>query len=613
METVNVRNFCVIAHIDHGKSTLADRFLEITHTVEKRKLKEQTLDQLELERKKGITIKLKTVRMKYIPGENTKKLGFGEKTEYQLNLIDTPGHVDFAYEVSRSLAACEGAVLVVDATQGIQAQTVSNVYKALEANLKIIPVINKIDILGNHADEVAQDLVETFGFRKDDILYVSAKTGKNVEQLLDEIVKRVPPPTGNVNLPLQGLVFDVFFDDYLGVVTVVKIKNGRISEKILKDSSEEVYFLAKKTSTQVQELGIFTPERQKVAELTAGEVGYIATGLKDIHAISVGDTVCLKSNKDLVKPLPGYKEVKPFVFVSLYPVENNEYGELRKSLEKLALSDAALSFEPESSGALGFGFRCGFLGLLHADVVQERLEMEYGLNLISTVPSVEYKVFLTTGQEIWAKRPSEFPPFTQISAIKEPWILTNIVAPSKYAGAIITLCEKRRGVQRALDYPSEQRVVLEYELPLNELIQGFFDELKSISSGYASIDYDFLEYREADVVKLDILVHGEEVEPLSQMILRKDAEAKGRAVITKLKDILPHQQYKVALQAAIGGHIVARDNLSAASKNVLAKMSGGHRERKDKLLEQQKKGKERMKRIGKVDVPQEAFRQILGA
>jgi len=604
MDTNHIRNFCIIAHIDHGKSTLADRFLEITKTVEKRKLKEQTMDQLDLEREKGITIKLKAVRMGYVyEGQN-----------YQLNLIDTPGHVDFAYEVSRSLAACEGAILVVDATQGIQAQTVSNVYKALEANLTIIPVINKIDVIGHHAAEVIQDLIDTFGFRREDILSVSAKTGENVEALLEEVIKKVPSPKGKTEDPLQGLVFDVFFDDYLGVVTVVKIENGQLSEgNLAKNLGDQIHFLAANIPTTIQEIGIFTPTRQKISQLVAGEVGYIATGLKDIHAISVGDTVCLATQKTQVKPLPGYKEVKPFVFVSLYPVDNDEFPDLRKALEKLSLSDAALSFEPESSGALGFGFRCGFLGLLHANVVQERLEREYNLNLISTIPSVEYKVHLTKGGTLMVKRPSELPLVTQIEAIEEPWILTNIVAPSDYVGSIITLCEKRRGVQKSVEYPSEQRVILEYELPLNELIQGFFDDLKSVSSGFASIDYDFLEYRVADVVKMDILVHGEVVEPLSHMVLRSEAEEKGRAVIAKLKDILPRQQFKVALQAAIGGHIVARDNLGAAGKNVLAKMSGGHRERKDKLLETQKKGKAKMKRIGKVDVPQEAFREILRA
>ena len=597
METKNIRNFCIIAHIDHGKSTLADRLLEITGTVDKRDLKEQTMDQLDLEREKGITIKLKAVRMGHIlKGVN-----------YQLNLIDTPGHVDFSYEVSRSLAACEGAILVVDATQGIQAQTVSNVYKALEAKLTIIPIINKIDIRGNHADEVEQDLHASFGFKRDEIIRVSAKTGENVYKLLEAVVERVPAPKENNSQELRALIFDTFFDDYLGVVTVIKVVEGNLSSK-----NKKIHFMVANKSTTVQEIGIFTPKRKKIEELKTGEVGYVATGLKNIHAVHVGDTITLYKDREKTQPLQGYKEIKPFVFVSIYPIDNDKFTELRKALEKLALSDAALSYEPESSKALGFGFRCGFLGLLHADVVQERLEREYDLELISTTPSVEYKVNLR-GKEKYVKRPSEMPERSEIESIEEPWILANIVAPVEYVGNIITLCEKRRGIQKALEYPSEQRVVFEYELPLNELISNFFDDLKSVSSGFASLDYEFLEYRKADVVKLDILVHGEVVEPLSHMVLRKEAEQKGRTVLSKLKEILPKQQFKVSLQAAIGGKVVARENLSAMRKTVLQGIYGGHRERKDKLLERQKKGKERLKRIGKVDVPQEAFRKILSS
>lgn len=603
METKNIRNFCIIAHIDHGKSTLADRLLELTGTVEKRKLKEQTMDQLELEREKGITIKLKAVRMPYqIDGH-----------KYQLNLIDTPGHVDFSYEVSRSLAACEGAILVVDATQGIQAQTVSNIYKALEANLTIIPVINKVDIKGHRASQVEQDLMDTFGFKKEEIIKVSAKTGENVEELIKTVVNKVPAPSGKTKNPLRGLVFDTFFDDYLGVVAVTKIVDGEISKEELTSSSGEIYFLAGQKATTVQEIGIFTPKRQKTDRLKTGEVGYIATGLKDIHSVHVGDTLTTAANKKEVQPLPGYKKIKPFVFVSIYPIENDEFPNLRKALEKLALSDAALTFKPESSGALGFGFRCGFLGLLHADVVQERLEREHNLNLISTVPSVEYKILQSDGEVVFAKSPSQLPDPSKIESIEEPWILTTIVSPTEYVGNIITLCEKRRGIQKAMEYPSESRVVFEYELPLNELITNFYDDLKSISSGFASLDYEFLEYREANVVKLDILVHGDVIEPLSQMVLKREAEEKGRRTLLKLKDILPKQQFKVALQAAIGGRVVARENLPAMRKTVLQNIYGGHRERKDKLLERQKEGKERLKRIGKVDVPQEAFRKILSS
>jgi len=534
------------------------------------------------------------------------KYGIGGEN-YQLNLIDTPGHVDFSYEVSRSLAACEGAILVVDATQGIQAQTVSNVYKALEAKLTIIPIINKIDIRGNHADEVEQDLLASFGFKRDEIIRVSAKTGENVYKLLEAVVERVPAPKENNSQELRALIFDTFFDDYLGVVTVIKVVEGNLSSK-----NKKIHFMVANKSTTVQEIGIFTPKREKIEELKTGEVGYVATGLKNIHAVHVGDTITLYKDREKTQPLQGYKEIKPFVFVSIYPIDNDKFTELRKALEKLALSDAALSYEPESSKALGFGFRCGFLGLLHADVVQERLEREYNLELISTTPSVEYKVNLR-GKEKYVKRPSEMPERSEIESIEEPWILVNIVAPVEYVGNIITLCEKRRGIQKTLEYPSEQRVVFEYELPLNELISNFFDDLKSVSSGFASLDYEFLEYRKADVVKLDILVHGEVVEPLSHMVLRKEAEQKGRTVLSKLKEILPKQQFKVSLQAAIGGKVVARENLSAMRKTVLQGIYGGHRERKDKLLERQKKGKERLKRIGKVDVPQEAFRKILSS
>ncbi|MBD3365923.1 elongation factor 4 [candidate division WWE3 bacterium] len=604
MDTKNIRNFCIIAHIDHGKSTLADRLLEITGTVEKRKLKEQTMDQLDLEREKGITIKLKAVRMNYSFGKDNNQT-------YQLNLIDTPGHVDFSYEVSRSLAACEGAILVVDATQGIEAQTVSNVYKALEADLTIIPVINKIDVKGHQADEVEQDLINTFGFKREEILRVSAKTGENVETLLKELITKVPPPTPKEReKTLKALIFDTFYDDYLGVVAVVKITEGTLQKT---KENEEIYFLASQKAATVQEIGIFTPQRKKTGTLKTGEVGYVATGLKDIHSIHVGDTLTYYNQKEDVQPLPGYKEIKPFVFVSIYPIENDDFKDLRKALEKLALSDAALTYEPESSGALGFGFRCGFLGLLHADVVQERLEREYNLELISTTPSVEYKVNLTGGETEFVKRPSEMPDRSRIESIEEPWILINIVSPAEYVGNIITLCEKRRGVQRSMEYPTENRVIFEYELPLSELIANFFDDLKSTSSGFASLDYEFLEYRQADVVKLDILVHGDVVEPLSHMVLRREAERKGRDVLLKLKEILPKQQFKVALQAAIGGRIVARENLPAMRKTVLQGIYGGHRERKDKLLERQKKGKERLKRIGSVDVPQEAFRKILSS
>ncbi len=595
----HIRDFCIIAHVDHGKSTLADRLLELTHTIDKRHLKEQFLDSMDLEREKGITIKLKSVRMYYkLDGQS-----------YQLNLIDTPGHVDFSYEVSRSLAACEGAILVVDVSQGIQAQTVSNVYKALDANLKIIPVLNKVDLPGAEAEKTAEDLCRTFGFSRDEILKVSAKTGEGVENLLEEIINRIPAPNGNASTSAtpRALIYDTFYDDFLGVVASIKVVDGTFSSH-----NPQIKFLATQAISTFQEIGIFTPVRKKLEKLSTGEVGYIATGLKDIHAVRVGDTITL-ANAQNVELLPGYKEVKPFVFVSIFPIDNDKFPELREALEKLSLSDSSLSFEPESSNALGFGFRCGFLGLLHAEIIQERLEREYDLELISTIPTVEYKIEKTGRTQVSVKAASDFPDTTQIQEIQEPWIKLNLVAPSEYVGSIITLCDKRRGVMIKMDYPTENRVVFEYELPLAELVYNFFDDLKTVSSGFASLDYDFSGYKKVNAVKLNVLVHGEVVEPLSHIVLKDKAEDFGRELLKKLKEVIPRQQFQVALQAAIGGKVLARENIPAMRKNVLAKMSGGHRERKDKLLDIQKKGKQRMKRLGKVDIPQEAFRQVLSA
>jgi GTP-binding protein LepA len=586
----NIRNFCIIAHIDHGKSTLADRLLEITGTIDKRHLVSQVLDSMELEREKGITIKLKAVRMNY--------------KGYQLNLIDTPGHVDFSYEVSRSLAACEGAILVVDVTQGIQAQTVSNVYKARDANLKIIPVLNKIDLVSGNIEKVEEDLIQTFGFSKDEILRVSAKTGEGIEKLLEVITKSIPSPKGFENSPTRALIFDSFYDDYLGVIAVVRVVDGKFG-----GSHQKIKFLATGKTTTPEEIGILCPARVKTGELKTGEVGYIATGLKDIHGAKVGDTVAFE--RESARPLPGYKEIKPFVFVSIYPIENDKYRELREALEKLSLSDSSLSFEPENNLALGFGFRCGFLGLLHADVVQERLEREYDLNLISTTPTVEYIVTLTNDDVLHVRTASDFPDRSKIKEIKEPWIIATVVSPKEYVGGVIKLCEERRGILKKMEYPSEKTVIFEYELPLSELVFNFFDDLKSISSGFASLDYEFGDYKKVNAVKLNILVHENVVEPLSMVVLQSKAEDVGRNILKKLKRIIPRQQFRVALQAAIGGKIIAREDIPALRKNVLAKMSGGHRERKDKLLEIQKKGKKRMKKFGKVEIPQEAFRQIL--
>jgi GTP-binding protein LepA len=606
MSQQNIRDFCIIAHVDHGKSTLADRLLEITHTVDKRHLVAQTLDSMDLEREKGITIKLKAIRMDYrVEGED----GTGG-VDYQLNLIDTPGHVDFSYEVSRSLAACEGAILVVDVTQGIQAQTVSNVYKALDANLKIIPVLNKIDLPGAEVEKVEQDLIDTFGFKKEEILRVSAKTGEGVKELLAEVIKRVPAPSGRSDKPTRGLIFDSFYDAYLGVVAAVKVVDGDFSTQDFL-ARRKIKFLATKVTSTPEEVGIFKLNRVETQQIHAGEVGYIATGLKDIHAVKVGDTIAYED--ETAAQLPGYKEIKPFVFVSIYPIHNDKFIQLREALEKLSLSDSALMYEPESNSALGFGFRCGFLGLLHADIVQERLEREYNLELISTTPTVEYKVFLTNGEELSIRTPAAFPDRSVVKEIQEPWIKLNIVSPTNYVGNIITLCENRRGILRKMHYPSESTIIFEYDLPLAELVYNFFDELKTVSSGFASLDYEFTDYKPVDAVKLDILVHDEIVGPLSHIVLRSKAEESGRNLLKKLKEIIPRQQFQVSLQAAVGGKIVAREDLSALRKNVLAKMSGGHVERKNKLLDIQKKGKEHMKKIGKVDIPQEAFRQILSA
>lgn len=600
MNQHKIRNFCIIAHIDHGKSTLADRFLEITNTISKRDLVSQTLDSMELEREKGITIKLKAVRMSYNLGSE----------EYQLNLIDTPGHVDFAYEVSRSLAACEGAILVIDGTQGIQAQTVSNVYKALESNLTIIPVINKIDIVGADVERVEKELEKMFGFKKEEILHVSAKTGLGVKELLEEVIKRIPAPKGVEESSLRALVFDSFYDEYLGVVASVRIVDGSLF--VPKGNNKvKIAFLATRYTSIPEEIGIYQPKRKPLERLSTGEVGYVATGLKDIKAVKVGDTITMEESTSDIKPLAGYKEVKPFVFVSIYPIENDKFPQLREALQKLALSDSSLSFEPENNTALGFGFRCGFLGLLHADIVQERLEREYSLELISTIPTVEYIVKLTNGTELDIKNPADFPDRSFINDVFEPWLKINIVTPQDYTGGIIKLCEERRGVMKKMDYPTEETVIFEYELPLSELVFNFFDDLKTISSGFASLDYDFIGFKSVDAVKLNILVHNEVVEPLSMIVLRTKADDFGRNVLKKLKDVIPKQQFQVALQAAIGGKVIAREDISALRKNVLAKMSGGHRERKDKLLEIQKKGKKRMKRFGKVEIPQEAFREIL--
>ena len=591
MSQEKIRNFCIVAHIDHGKSTLADRLLEITHTLDKRNITEQTLDSMDLEREKGITIKLKSIRMEY--------------QGYQLNLIDTPGHVDFSYEVSRSLEACEGAILLVDKTQGIQAQTVSNFYKATDSNLKIIPVINKVDLGTGDIEKIKKDMCQTFGFEEDEILCVSGKTGEGVDELLRKIIDVIPSPTGKEEGPTRALVFDSSYDEYLGVVANVKVVDGNF--KI--EKNKKIKFMATKAAASPEEAGYTKIKRVRTDTLMTGEVGYIATGLKDIHTVKVGDTVSWEGEKP--SPLPGYKEIKPFVFVSIYPIDNSKSTQLREALEKLSLSDSSLTYEPENNTALGFGFRCGFLGLLHAEIVQERLEREYNLNLISTTPGVKYKSINTKNEKLFITSPADLPDVTSLKEIQEPWILCRIICPAIYSGQVIKLCADRRAVLKKMEYPNENNVFFEYELPLAELVYNFFDDLKSVSSGFASLDYDFLDYRQVNAVKLNILVHGEVVDPLTSIVLKNKAQEIGRSLLKKLKDIIPRQQFAVSLQAAVGGKILAREDIPAMRKDVLAKMSGGHRERKDKLLEIQKKGKARMKRIGKVDIPQEAFRQIL--
>lgn len=594
MQQEKIRNFCIIAHIDHGKSTLADRLLEITNTVDKRFLTSQILDSMELEKEKGITIKLKAVRMRY--------------EDYELNLIDTPGHVDFTYEVSRSLAACEGAVLIVDATQGIQAQTISNVYKAMEADLTIIPVINKVDLPNAEIEKVEKDMEKTFGFGKEEILRISAKTGYGVYELLQKIIEVIPSPKGSPHKPTRGLIFDSYYDEHLGVVALIKVVDGKFEQSDI-NAKRKIKFLATNAQSEPQEIGILKIQKEKATKLETGQVGYIATGLKDIHKVKVGDTISWADENAL--PLPGYKEVKPFVFLSFYTIDNSKYPQLREALEKLSLSDSALSFEPESSTALGFGFKCGFLGLLHAEIIQERLEREYKLEIISTTPGVEYKITLQNNDVVFIKSAAQFPDPNKIKIVEEPWILTRIVSPSPFTGNIINLCQNRRALMRKMEYPTEDRVFFELEMPLSEMINNFFDDLKTATSGFASIDYEFLGYKEADVVKMEIFVHGLAVPALSQIVLRERSRSLAVNFLNKLKNIIPRQQFEVSLQAAIGGKIIARENIPALRKNVLAKMSGGHRERKDKLLEIQKRGKERLKRIGKVDIPQEAFRQIL--
>ena len=594
MKQENIRNFSIIAHIDHGKSTLADRILEVTNSVSKREIKEQMLDSMDIERERGITIKLNTVRLNYhYKGE-----------DYMLNLIDTPGHVDFSYEVSRSLAATDGAILIVDATQGVEAQTIANMYLALDNNLTIIPVINKIDLPSADVMKTKQELVETFGFSNEEILFTSAKTGEGVKSLVEAVIDRISPPKGDIDKPLKALIFESIYDSYRGVLVLARIFDGSVKV------GDKIEFMQTGSIYDVTELFVYTPTLKKVDNLTSGEVGYIVASIKNISDIRVGDTVTLAKNP-CSEALPGYKKLQQVVFTGLYPTETNKYNYLRDALLKLKLNDASLTFEPETSEALGFGFRCGFLGLLHMDVVEERLEREFNLNLIATSPSVVYQVELTDGSVVTIDSPQKLPDITKIKTISEPFILTNIFTPSEYIGPLMELCQNKRGIYKQIEYLTPERAILHYELPLSEIVYDFFDKLKSISKGYASFDYEVIGYKPSNLVKMDILVNGIVVDALSTIVHKDFAYNKGKVVVNNLKAIIPRQMFVVPIQAAIGSKVISRADIIAMRKDVLAKCYGGDVSRKKKLLEKQKEGKKRMKQIGNVEIPQEAFLTVL--
>lgn len=591
-----IRNFCIIAHIDHGKSTLADRLIEMTGALSKREMEAQVLDNMDLERERGITIKLQSVRTTYqaMDGE-----------EYILNLIDTPGHVDFNYEVSRSLAACEGAILVVDASQGVEAQTLANVYLALDNDLEIVPVINKIDLPNANPEMVIEEIENVIGIEAQEAPKISAKTGLNVEQVLEEIVNKIPAPSGNLEAPTKALIFDSYYDNYKGAVAFVRLKDGQVKV------GDEVLFMATGKSYVVSEVGYFgVGSYVPTQELQAGEVGYIAASIKNVSDIHVGDTITLK-NRPAENPLPGYRKVTPMVYCGIYPADGSDYENLKAALEKLALNDASLFYEPETSIALGFGFRCGFLGLLHMEIIQERIDREYDLNVITTAPSVIYKVNKTDGETIELYNPVDMPSMQEIASMEEPIVKASIMLPKEFVGNIMQLCQDRRGVYKDMKYMDENRVILEYEMPLNEIIYDFFDALKSRSRGYASLDYEMIGYQKSDLVKLDILLNGDLVDAFSLIVHKDKAYARGRKMAERLKEHIPRQMFEIPIQAAIGGKVIARETISAMRKDVLAKCYGGDITRKKKLLEKQKEGKKRMRQFGTVEVPQEAFLSIL--
>ncbi len=593
--TSHIRNFCIIAHVDHGKSTLADRLLQLTGTISEREMTEQVLDSMDLEREKGVTIKASAVRMTYQARD---------ELQYELNLIDTPGHVDFGYEVSRALYACEGAVLVVDASQGIEAQTLANLYQAIEADLSIIPVLNKIDLPSARPDEVAEDIGSLLGVDPEAVLRVSAKAGLNVEAVLEAIVAQIPPPSDRREAPLRALVFDSHYDSYKGVIAYVRVMEGEIK------SSQALRMMSTQVDMKPVEIGIFSPGMKAVESLSAGEVGYIATGLKTVHDCRVGDTIT-HALAPAADPLPGYRHPKPMVFAGIYPVNADDYSDLRDALDKLQLNDASLTFQPETSQALGFGFRAGFLGLFHMEIIQERIEREYELDVLFTAPSVEYEVLLNDGSTVRINSPAELPDPSKIVEIREPWMHIEIITPTEYYGPIMEMVTRRRGEFRGPEYPAPHRVQLNYTIPLSELIVDFFDELKSRTKGYASLDYQFAEYRPDKLQKLEILVNGEPVDALASIVHEKDAYHKGQRFITKLKGIIPRQLFDVAIQASAGGRVISRANVKAARKDVLAKCYGGDITRKKKLLEKQKRGKKRLKMVGNVEIPQEAFMAVL--
>ena len=590
-----LRNFCIIAHIDHGKSTLADRLLQDTGTVSQRDMQEQFLDSMDLERERGITIKLQAARMKYKAKDNE---------EYVLNLIDTPGHVDFSYEVSRSLQACEGALLVVDASQGVEAQTLANVYLAIENNLEIIPVLNKVDLPGAEPEKIKREIEEIIGLDTSNAIYCSAKTGIGIQDILETIVKDIPAPEDNTNKKTKALIFDSYYDPYRGVVVYFRVVSGKISVK------DKILLMASNKFYELDEIGIMAPDQQKVNDLHAGEVGYLAASIKSVADARVGDTVTL-SNEPAKEALPGYKEASPMVFCGLFPTDADQYPDLRESLEKLQLSDAALKYEPETSSAMGFGFRCGFLGLLHMEIVQERLEREYDLDLIVTAPSVIYKVNLNEGNHILVDNPSTIPDPQSRESIEEPYVKMEIYAPNEFNGTLMGLCQERRGLFVDMKYITTDRVTLIYEIPLAEVVTDFFDQMKSRTQGYASMEYHLIGYRKNDLVRLDVLINSERADPLTSIVHKDKAYGIGRGLVEKLKDLIPKQQFKIPIQASIGSRVIASESISALRKDVLSKCYGGDISRKKKLLKKQAKGKKRMKAMGKVDVPQEAFMAVL--